>query len=686
MERIRYHPILEIKEKSKIPFYWNGRKLEAYEDEMIASALIANGIYIFGNHPKDHSPQGIFCANGQCSQCIVIANGLPVKACMTKIEKNMIVESCEGLPALPEAVGNPEFLPTPEIETDVLIIGGGPAGLSAAIELSKHEIPLIVVDDKSELGGKLVLQTHKFFGSIEDCYAGTRGIEIAKILEKELAGFPSAQAWTNSTALFVFSDKKVGILRDDRYILVKPKVILNAAGAREKMLSFPGNTLPGVYGAGAFQTLVNRDLVLPSRRIFIIGGGNVGLIAGYHALQAGIQVVGLAEAMPECGGYKVHKDKLKRLGVPIYTSHTILSANGKNKVESITIARANSNFEPISGTEMTIQCDTILVAVGLNPISEFQEEAEDAGIKVYAAGDAKEIAEASSAMFNGRIAGLRIAQDLGKYKQEIPADWGEKAEILKSPPGKIYPYKVPQKKETGVFPVLHCVQEIPCNPCVSVCSSGSIHISEDGIFGVPRFEGECNGCQKCLIACPALAITLVDYRKNPEFPLVSVPYEIKNHPIQEGGIIPVVDIDGNTLADLKVARVRNTKTKTQVIQFQAPKEIAARIAGIRIQDESISKPFPEAIIPKISDDTIICRCERVTAGKIRKWIRKGVTDMNQLKQITRAGMGSCGAKTCEPLILQLYREEGYSLDKIKRQTRRPLFFEVPLGKFANTKD
>jgi len=685
MKRIDYHPVLEVKERNKIPFYWNGSRLEAYEDEMIASALIANGIYIFGHHPKDGSPQGIFCANGQCSQCTVIANGLPVKSCMTKVEKNMIVESCEGLPTLPEVVARPKFKPIPEVETDVLIIGGGPAGLSAAIELSRHEIPLIVVDDKSELGGKLVLQTHKFFGSIEDCYAGTRGITIAETLAKELSGYPSAQAWTNSTALFVFSDKKVGILRDDNYVLVKPKVILNAAGAREKMLSFPGNTLPGVYGAGAFQTLVNRDLVLPSRRIFIIGGGNVGLIAGYHALQAGIKVVGLAEAMPECGGYKVHKDKLKRLGVPIYTSHTILSANGKDKVESITIVRVNSDFVPIPGTEMTFQCDTILVAVGLNPISEFQEEAEEAGIKVYAAGDAKEIAEASSAMFNGRIAGLRIAKDLGKYKKEIPADWGEKAEILKSPPGKIHPYKVPQK-ETGVFPVLHCVQEIPCNPCASVCPSGSIKVTGDGITGVPEFVGECTGCQKCLTICPGLAITLVDYRKNSQTPLVSVPYEIKNYPIKKEDVVPVVDREGNFLENLKVVRVRDTKVKTQVIQFYAPKEIAARIAGIRIQDESVTAPLPKAIIPKISDDTIICRCERVTAGEIRKWIRKGVTDMNQLKQITRAGMGSCGAKTCEPLILQLYREEGYNPEKIKRQTRRPLFFEVPLGKFANDND
>ncbi|RLC49186.1 MAG: sulfurtransferase, partial [Candidatus Cloacimonadota bacterium] len=82
-------------------------------------------------------------------------------------------------------------------------------------------------------------------------------------------------------------------------------------------------------------------------------------------------------------------------------------------------------------------------------------------------------------------------------------------------------------------------------------------------------------------------------------------------------------------------------------------------------------------------DVIICRCERVTAGEIRKWIKKGITDMNQLKELTYAGMGACGSKTCEPLILRLYQEEGIPLDKITYNTKRPLLMEVPLGRFVN---
>ena len=231
--------------------------------------------------------------------------------------------------------------------------------MSAAVQLGQRGIRCLLVDDKDRLGGKLVLQTHRFFGSINAVYAGTRGIDIATKLQGQVEALPEVEIWLNSTALAVFSDQKVGMLKGgDSYVLVKPQVLLVAAGAREKSLAFRGNTLPGVYGAGAFQTLVNRDLVRAAERLFIVGGGNVGLIAGYHALQAGIQVVGLVEALPECGGYKVHKDKLHRMGVPIYTSHTILSANrapavsASNRSPSPRWTRSSARFRAPSGRSL----------------------------------------------------------------------------------------------------------------------------------------------------------------------------------------------------------------------------------------------------------------------------------------------------------------------------------------------
>src|SRR5690554_2889056 len=683
--RIKEHPVLETGEREELTFYWNQQPLKAKRGEVIASALIANGITIFGYHPRDNSPQGMFCANGQCAKCGVIANGIPVKSCMVKMTENMIVESMDGLPELPLTEEPVRIEDIKEEKADILIIGGGPAGLSAAIELARYDYDIILIDDKSELGGKLVLQTHKFFGSVEDSYAGTRGIEIGRMLAEKLGEFANCRIWLNSTALFVFKDRKVGILQDNSYRIVEPRIILNAAGAREKFLRFPGNTLPGIYGAGAFQTLVNRDLVRPSRRLFIVGGGNVGLIAGYHALQAGITVVGLVEAMPYCGGYKVHSDKLKRLGVPVYTRHTVLSARGRDGVESITIAEIDDNFRPLPGTEKTFLCDTILIAVGLEPLDEFTQEAETAGIEVYSAGDSNEIAEASSAMFNGKIVGLKIAKTLGASLEDVPPEWYAKAESLKQEPGRIYPQQFPEQRE-GVFPVIHCLQEIPCNPCTTVCPHNSIQLEGDPLMGLPRFNGECSGCHRCLTICPGLAITLVDYRQNRENPIVTVPYEVSNYPVEKGDRVRAVDIDGNFLAELPVVNVlKHKNSKTHLVKLEAPTELATRIVSFRVQAEEVTEPLPEPIVTnKTPDDAMVCLCERVTAGEVRTLIRQGLTDINEIKAITRLGMGPCGSKTCDTLLRQIFREEGIDPEEIVSNTKRPVFIEVPLKSFVDS--
>lgn len=686
--RIKQHPILPIPKKKEFSFTWQGQTILAQEGETIASALFANGIRVFGHHQKDGSPQGIFCANGQCSQCMVLANGKPVKSCMEVVQPGMEVMPSEGLPELPKVPNAPRMNPIPEIEVPVLIIGGGPAGLSAAIELGKLGVKTILVDDKHRLGGKLVLQTHRFFGSTSAVFAGTRGIDIATRLEKDLRQYSSIDIWLQSTALAVFSDHKVGVLRSGHeYVLVKPQVLLVTSGAREKFLAFKGNTLPGVYGAGAFQTLVNRDLIQPAEKLFIVGGGNVGLIAGYHALQAGIGVVGLVEALPECGGYKVHKDKLVRMGVPIYTSHTILSANGADKVESVTIAQVDDKFKPIPGTEQSYACDSILIAVGLDPVNEFYRKAVEFGLPAFVAGDAEEIAEASAAIFAGKIRGVEVARALGLDVPAIPAAWYRTSEILKSKPGNVYTEELPDTL-AGVVPAFHCTQEIPCNPCASLCPHNLIYVDDRDIRAVPAFLGNnycCEGCERCVAGCPGLAITLIDYRTNPDLPIVSIPYEFTRETIQKKDFITVLNTLGTPLADLEVIDIHSISTsdRTLIVQVQAPKEIAAQIAGIRIQEQAITLPA-DHYVPHIADDTIVCRCERVTAGEIRSLIRKGFRDMNELKIVTRAGMGACGAKTCNDLIHRIFREEGVQFDAIVEQTKRPIFMEVPIGTFAGT--
>ncbi len=688
MEFINNHPIIDIDKKKEIEFTFDGKALIGFKGMVISSALFLNNIKVFGHHVKDNSPQGLFCANGQCSQCNVIADGIPVKACMTPLTEGMTIESCDSLPELPAEDDSVEVRDINIITTDVLVIGGGPAGLSAIKILGENNIDVILVDDKSRLGGKLVLQTHKFFGSQEDVYAGTRGIEIGNILGDIVTNLESVKIWINSIVLAIFSDGLIGIIKDmDEYVLVKPKYLLIATGAREKMLVCPGNTLPGVYGAGAFQTLVNRDLIKAAENVFIVGGGNVGLIAGYHAIQAGINVVGLVEALSQCGGYKVHEDKLKRLGVPIYTNHTVISANGQDKLESITIGKLTDSWGIEPGSEKTFACDTLLIAVGLDPIDEFYHKAQQFNMKVWIAGDAQEIAEASAAIFTGKIEALKILKEIGVAFKENLEELEDFANIMKAKPPDPIQTEVVDKEE-GIFPLFHCNQEIPCNPCTSVCPQQQIKTVDDLITQLPYFtdDQDCIGCGKCVAVCPGLAITLVDYRKDNKSPVVTFPLELTSEKIEVGRFVMVVSNDGE-LGEFEVFRARFLKEfpKTQLISVKLPSEIAKVAVGIKLIKSVYAEPMDLYQHPYTDDDIIVCRCERVSVGEIRKWIHYGVRDFNELKALTKAGMGACGGKTCTSLINRIFREEDIKQENIIQGTKRPLFIEVPMGAFAGIK-
>ncbi len=688
--RIKKHPILSIDETSKyVTFTFNEQELKAKAGEMISSALFAHGIHIFGHHSKDNSPQGMFCANGQCAQCLVIADGIPVKSCITPVAEGMKVKSLEGLPELlkdDEVVKSGGNVPI--VDTQVLIIGGGPAGMSAAIELGKMGVQCIICDDKQVLGGKLSLQTHNFFGSIRDCFAGTRGMDIGDNLSVLVENEKTIDVWTNSPVAGVFADGLIGVVKDGRYNLIKPERTLVTTGAREKTLAFPGCDLPGVYGAGAFQTLVNRDLIKPTDKLFIVGGGNVGLIGAYHALQAGIDVIGIVEALPQCGGYKVHLDKIKRLGIPIYTSHTVLRAEGKNHLERITISKVDNKFRPIEGTEEVFEADTLLIAVGLTPVDELRKQAEKFGLKTYAAGDADIIAEASAAIISGRMAAREILLDMG-FEVEVPPEWEEMIDILRSRPGPVKGlHPIPKDKE--IYPVIRCAQEIPCNPCTEVCVLQSIKIKEPTIMGRPQFEGNCLGCTRCISICPGLAITLVDkrYDDTKKTARVVIPWEMPEGTIRIDDEVTTTGMEGEVIGKAKVIGKKKSKwqNKRVLVSIEVPFKDANNVAGIRIKELPVKKNVT-AVKTAVNDDVIICRCERVTKKEIVDYIKKtGTKDINAVKAALRIGMGPCGGKTCTELVMRIFRELGLDLKDVESPVDRPFTQEVSLKTFLRGDD
>lgn len=318
-------------------------------------------------------------------------------------------------------------------KVEIIVIGGGPAGLSAAIEGARLGARVLVIDENSRPGGQLFKQIHKFFGSREH-QAGVRGIDIgSKLLaETEKLGI---EVWLDSEVVGIDKEKKVWVVYQGKDSLeVQGDRIILATGALENSLNFPGWTLPGVMGAGAAQTMINIHRVLPGQKVLMIGSGNVGVIVSYQLLQAGAQVAAIIEAAPRLGGYGVHTAKVRRAGVPFYTSHTVKGVWGKKKVEGAEIVALDSQWQPISGSEKVLDVDTVCVATGLTPLAELawilgcrfhyipqmggylpdHDSRMETSIQgIYVAGDIAGVEEASTAMEEGRLAGISAVASLG---------------------------------------------------------------------------------------------------------------------------------------------------------------------------------------------------------------------------------------------------------------------------------
>ena len=314
----------------------------------------------------------------------------------------------------------------------IVIVGGGPAGLCAALEAAKNDARVTLIDDGPRLGGQLIKQTHSFFG-FQEFHAGTRGMNIAKKLVKDIEAFDNIKVMTNTTVTGFYEDRTMTLLEgENRFSKITADKVIMAPGASENMFEFENNDLPGVYGAGAVQTLMNLYGVLPGREFLMVGSGNVGLIVSYQLMQAGAKVKTLVEAAPRIGGYLVHASKIRRLGVEILTSHTLTRAirGPDGTVCGAEVMALDENWNRIPGSERVINVDTICLATGLTPLVELlwqagcemkfvpelgghvpaRSEYGETTLKgVYVAGDAAGIEEATSAMIAGMIAGIHAS-------------------------------------------------------------------------------------------------------------------------------------------------------------------------------------------------------------------------------------------------------------------------------------
>lgn len=517
------------------------------------------------------------------------------------------------------------------MKTELLVIGGGPAGLGAAIEAARRGVATTLVDENEKAGGQLYKQIHKFFGSAEH-YSGVRGFSIAELLLKE-AYEAGVTILTGTRAIGVLRDGRVVLSWGEKSDAVEAQRIVLATGGKEKTLPFPGWTLPGIMSAGAAQTMCNVHRVLPGERVLMVGSGNVGLIVAYQLLQAGAEIAGLVEIQEQVGGYHVHAGKLRRRGIPFYLGYEVVEARGNRRVQEVDIRKRGSR------EIHTLQADTVCLSVGLSPRYELatmlgcslysssllgghfplhNHRMQSNREHVYVAGDAAGIEEANSSLDEGRLAGISIALDLGKTDKTETEESGtivrarleelrsgshglgrlkEKRAVLRAA-GVQLPRKTEDPPaETGdsitaealfarakscghSLPLIDCPETIPCNPCVSVCPGGAITM--DGICGLPQVDYElCTGCMRCAAACPGQAIFMVGPASDDARGEITIPWEQLPLP-EKGDRVSLRDGNGEICGEGLIRRSRMPEhfNRTRLLTIEVPESQVLSVRSI----------------------------------------------------------------------------------------------------------
>lgn len=685
MSKITKHPVLEVTGREKVIFKYNGREIEGEKGYTIAAALHQAG-YPVHSHSLDGRERSLACGIGKCGACEMLVDGKIRRICITKVDNvKEVREVTEDFMA--KKVKAPNADRKKILRTTVVIVGAGPAGLAVREEFDKYGVDNIVIDNNDKTGGQFTMQTHQFFFfEKEKRFGGMRGFDIAKTL----AGENTDGIYLNCTVWDLLEGKRVAVknIQTEEIFYVDADYLVVATGAVPFMPAFENDDLPGVYTAAVVQKMMNNELTLLGKNVLTIGAGNIGYLTSYQLMQAGAHVKAIVEGLPKEGGFPVQANRVRRLAIPILTSHMLLKAIPNARHDGITgaVIAQCENFRPVPGTEKVIEgIDVINICTGLIPDSQLLVKGKEVfGGRCFAAGDAIRIGEGTSAVLKGRHTAMQIMMELGVrvnyddyllLSKEYIDSQQHPLKVLEEP-------HLPEGKRRLAkgFVQADCLYGFACNPCSFACPHGAI--TKLSTSSVPEIDyNKCIGCMECVYQCPGLAIFGYDLRKDNLF--LPIEYEA-----QEGAGVYLVNNNGEILGEGKIEKIFHKPNKTNV----------ARVKSLTIQGDALTRvrgfvvkenyPGPLTLKPLLEETegtTYICHCDDVKLEEVLRIVGdRTFISIDEIKHTTHLGMGPCRGKRCIPRLKTALRSRGIELVG-DATPRAPLSNQLTLGEIAPSK-
>jgi NADPH-dependent 2,4-dienoyl-CoA reductase/sulfur reductase-like enzyme len=361
---------------------FRGRRIECRQGDSLVAALVDAGELVCrGADAGD--PRGVFCGMGVCHDCVVVADGVPSRACMTPVRDGMSVEPHRELEE-PRDPGAARLSPV-ALDPDVLVVGGGPGGLAAAAAAAESGAEVVLVDERPKLGGQYFKQPSDAFDVDESELDAQyrRGRDLIRRLERSGATLErGVQIWGAA------SPHELLAVAEGRALLLRPRRLVLATGAYERGVPLPGWTLPGFMTTGAVQTLMRAYQVLPGRRVLVSGNGPLNVQVAAELTRAGATVVALCESAPRSigrGGAVArmalaapglvrdglhYLAALRRARVPMLFGHSVVRAEGTERVERAVVAQLDSGGRAVPGSERAFDVDAVCVGFGFLPSNE----------------------------------------------------------------------------------------------------------------------------------------------------------------------------------------------------------------------------------------------------------------------------------------------------------------------------